>query len=124
MTDSMFRIPAIKTAEAQGRHTPEVWSYRFDYPSPAYDGKLGACHSLDIPFIWGTYEAGNMRRFCGEGPHVAELSETMMNTWLAFAKTGNPNWDGPARLADVQRRRAGRDVARPGAGDRLRPGRA
>ena len=94
MTDSMFRIPAIKTAEAQGRHTPEVWSYRFDYPSPAYDGKLGACHSLDIPFIWGTYEAGNMRRFCGEGPHVAELSETMMNTWLAFAKTGNPNWEG------------------------------
>ncbi len=94
MTDSMFRIPAVRTAEAQGRHTPEVWSYRFDYPSPAYDGRLGACHSLDIPFIWGTYQAENMKRFCGEAsPQLAALSETMMSTWLAFAKTGNPNND-------------------------------
>lgn len=94
MTDSMFRFPAIKTAEAQGRHTPDVWSYRFDYPSPAYGGRLGSCHSLDIPFVWGTYEAENMRRFCGEGPELAELSATMMGTWLSFAKTGNPNWSG------------------------------
>ena len=94
MTDAMFRIPAIATAEAQARHTPDVWFYRFDYPSPAYDGRLGACHSLDIPFIWGTYEAENMRRFCGDGPQLAELSETMMSTWLAFAKAGDPNWEG------------------------------
>ena len=94
MTDSMFRIPAIATAEAQARHTPDVWFYRFDHPSPAYDGRLGACHSLDIPFIWGTYEAENMRRFCGDSPQLAELSGTMMTTWLTFAKTGNPNWDG------------------------------
>ncbi len=94
MTDAMFRIPAIATAEAQARHTRDVWFYRFDYPSPAYDGRLGACHSLDIPFIWGTYDAENMRRFCGDGPQLAELSETMMSTWLAFAKTGDPNWEG------------------------------
>ena len=94
MTDSMFRIPAVRTAEAQGRHTPEVWSYRFDFPSPAYDGRLGACHSLDIPFIWGTYQAENMKRFCGEAsPQLAALSKTMMSTWLAFAKTGDPNND-------------------------------
>lgn len=92
MTDSMFRIPAVRTAEAQSRHTESVWSYRFDYPSPAYDGALGSCHSLDIPFIWGTYEAENMRRFCGEAtPELAALSETMMETYLSFAKTGNPN---------------------------------
>ncbi len=104
MTDAMFRLPAIKTAEAQSAHTPDVWAYRFDYPSPAYDGRLGACHSLDIPFIWGTYEAENMRRFCGEGPALAALSETMMQTWLAFARNGNPNWEGlpawPAYTAD------------------------
>ncbi len=94
MTDAMFRIPGIATAEAQGRHTPDVWFYRFDYPSPAYGGKLGACHSLDIPFVWGTYEAENMRRFCGEGAELAELSGTMMNTWLSFARTGDPNHEG------------------------------
>ena len=92
MTDSMFRIPAVRAAEAQRRHTESVWSYRFDYPSPAYDGRLGSCHSLDIPFIWGTYEAENMRRFCGAAtPQLESLSETMMQTWLAFANTGDPN---------------------------------
>ena len=92
MTDSMFRIPAVRTAEAQARHTPAVWSYRFDYPSPAEEGRLGACHSLDIPFVWGTYDAANMRRFCGEAsPQLEALSETMMQTWLAFARTGDPN---------------------------------
>ena len=94
MTDSMFRIPAVRTAEAQGRHTDSVWSYRFDYPSPAHDGRLGSCHSLDIPFVWGTYDAENMKRFCGESsPEIAALSETMMQTYLAFAKTGDPNGD-------------------------------
>ena len=91
MTDSMFRIPAIRTALAQGRHSPDVWMYRFDYSSPAYDGRLGACHSLDIPFIWGTYGVENMREFCGRGSDLADLSRTMMGTWLAFAKTGDPN---------------------------------
>ena len=94
MTDSMFRIPAVRTAEAQGRHTESVWSYRFDYPSPAHDGRLGSCHSLDIPFVWGTYDAENMKRFCGESSReIAALSETMMQTYLAFAKTGDPNGD-------------------------------
>lgn len=93
MTDSMFRIPAIRTAEAQARHTPDVWMYRFDYPSPAYDGRLGACHSLDIPFIWGTYEVEDMREFCGAGDHLAGLSRTMMSAWLAFAGNGDPAAD-------------------------------
>ena len=97
MTDSMFRIPAIRTAEAQARHTPDVWMYRFDYPSPAYDGRLGACHSLDIPFIWGTYEVEDMREFCGAGDHLAGLSRTMMSAWLAFARNGDPAADSLPR---------------------------
>jgi para-nitrobenzyl esterase len=90
MTDSMFRIPAIRTAELHSRHTADTWMYRFDYASPAYDGKLGACHSLDIPFIWGTVGAENMARFCGTGPAVDALSDVMIETYLAFAKTRDP----------------------------------
>ena len=104
MTDSMFRIPAVRTAEAQGRHTPEgVWSYRFDYPSPAHEGRLGSCHSLDIPFIWGTYEAENMKRFCGEAsPELAALSETMMQTYLRVRENRQSQQRTSPRLADVQ----------------------
>lgn len=35
-----------------------------------------------------------MEDFTGEGPEVTTLSEKMMDTWIAFARTGNPNHDG------------------------------
>lgn len=93
VTDQIFRMPAIRTAELHSSHTPQTWMYLFDYISPAYDGRLGACHSIDIPFVWGTYMVEKMKVFCGEGPIVEELSERMMDIYLAFARTGNPRTD-------------------------------
>ena len=93
-TDRMFRIPAIRTADAHREHTANVWMYRFDWESPAHEGRLHACHSLDIPFVWGTYDSDRMRRFCGDGTSVVELSDRLMRSYLAFAHTGNPNHDG------------------------------
>ncbi|MYD42886.1 MAG: carboxylesterase family protein [Gammaproteobacteria bacterium] len=92
-TDRMFRIPAVRTADAHRQHTKNVWMYRFDWESPAHDGKLGACHSLDIPFVWGTYELDRMQHFCGVGESVATLSDQVMQSYIAFARTGNPNHD-------------------------------
>ncbi len=90
-TDRMFRMPAIRTAECHLAHTGKVWMYRFDHPSPAHDGRLGACHSVDIPFVWGTHGLPALQRFCGEGEDVARLSERVMAAWLAFARHGDPN---------------------------------
>ena len=64
--------------------------YRFDRESPARDGMLQACHSLDIPFVWGTYALPAMRRFCGIDDGVARLSERVMASYLAFARHGDP----------------------------------
>ncbi len=93
-TDRMFRIPAIRTAECHLAHTSDVWFYRFDRESPARDGVLGACHSLDIPFVWGTHALSAMQRFCGTGGDVAELSKRVMAAYLNFARHGDPNADG------------------------------
>ena len=90
-TDRMFRMPAIRTAMRHFAHTRDIWMYRFDYESPAHDGRLGACHSLDIPFVWGTHELPDMQRFCGTDDAVPRLSEKMMASWLAFARHGDPN---------------------------------
>ena len=92
-TDRMFRIPAVRTADAHRQHTGNVWMYRFDWESPAHEGRLHACHSLDIPFVWGTYGIDRMKRFCGEGDRVAELSDRLLHTYIAFAHTGDPNHD-------------------------------
>ena len=93
-TDRMFRIPAIRTSDAHRQHTQNVWMYRFDWESPAQDGRLRACHSLDIPFVWGTFGIDRMRRFCGEGPAVRQLSDQLMGSYIAFAHDGDPNHDG------------------------------
>jgi|TARA_B100000315_G_C14593375_1_gene597211 para-nitrobenzyl esterase len=90
-TDRMFRIPAIRTAELHSRHTPQTWMYLFDYTSPAEEGKLKACHSLDIPFIFGTCSSDSMRPFCGDGSEVDTLSRAMMATYIAFARDGDPS---------------------------------
>jgi len=89
MTDSMFRIPAIRLAELHSRHTPATWMYRFDYESPAMDGRLGACHSLDVPFVFGT--VGILPQLCGDTHMVRCLSEVMLDTYVTLAKQGNPN---------------------------------
>lgn len=90
MTDRMFRNPAITTAELQGRYT-NIWMYLFDFETPAAAGRLHACHSLDIPFVFGTHHIPSMLPFCGEGEVVADLTRVMMATYAAFARNGNPN---------------------------------
>ena len=90
-TDRMFRMPAIRAAECHRAHTSKVWMYRFDRASPAHGGRLGACHSLDIPFVWGTYGLADMQRFCGKEDAVARLSDRVMASYLAFARSGDPN---------------------------------
>ena len=90
-TDKMFRIPAIRTAECHLEHTSDVWMYRFDHESPAHGGLLQSCHSLDIPFVWGTYDLPQMRKFCGTDEHITKLSHQTMSAHLAFAHSGNPN---------------------------------
>ena len=89
-TDRMFRIPAARTAECHLAHSSNVWMYRFDHESPA-DPTLQSCHSLDIPFVWGTYGIEAMQRFCGKGEPITNLSRSVMSRYLAFAREGNPN---------------------------------
>lgn len=89
MTDYGFRVPADRLAEAQAARQPLTFAYRFDYPSPALEGRLGACHAVEIPFVFGTTRVS--KAFSGEGQEVDALGETVMDAWLAFARTGSPN---------------------------------
>ena len=93
-TDSRFRIPAIRLAEAQCAHQPGTHLYLFVQESPARRGALGACHALELPFVFGTLEAPGQDRFAGSGPAVEKLSEQMMDAWLGFARSGDPSHPG------------------------------
>jgi len=89
-TDRIFRIPAIRLAEAQALHRRDTFMYLFSWPSPARRGELGACHAIELPFVFGTLSAPGMDRFAGAGDAAEALSLRTMDAWLAFARSGDP----------------------------------
>jgi para-nitrobenzyl esterase len=90
-TDRVFRMPAIRLLEAQARHEPRSYAYLFTWRSPMMGGMLGACHALELGFVFGTHATPGMRDFCGGGPEADALAESMQDAWLAFARKGDPS---------------------------------
>jgi para-nitrobenzyl esterase len=90
MTDRVFRIPAIRLAEAQARHQPDnTFMYLFEWASPAFDGALGSCHALEIPFVFDNLGARGVEIFTGPGAPV-DLADAMASAWVAFANDSRP----------------------------------
>jgi len=89
-TDRVFRMPAVRLAEAQRRHEPRVYNYLFTWRSPAIGGALGSCHALELGFVFGANHLPGMDLFSGSGPSVEKLGAQMQDAWLAFARSGDP----------------------------------
>jgi para-nitrobenzyl esterase len=88
LTDIGDRRDAYTVAErksAQGR--APVYMYRWDWPTPAYDGKFGAVHGVDEPASMHIYRDGFL---LGQAP-ARRLADQLASAWIAFAKTGDPN---------------------------------
>lgn len=89
--DRVFRIPAIRQAEAQVRQGAPVWMYRFDWASPASGGELGACHGIEIPFVWNRLHTPLVHFLLGDASEQIEpLVNRIHTTWAMFIRTGNP----------------------------------
>jgi para-nitrobenzyl esterase len=113
-TDFVFRIPAVRLAEAQLEHTPAVWMYLFSWQSRAFGGALGACHAMELPFVFHGADDPRMSMFLGEGPVPAELADQVQDAWIAFARSGDPNIASlPAWPSYDQERRATMELAEP-----------
>lgn len=91
ITDWFYRIPAIRLAEAHLQGSGATYMYQFAYRSPQFDGQLGACHSLEIPFVFDTLDIGEMQAVLGANP-PQQTADAMHAAWVAFAKSGNPGW--------------------------------
>ena len=89
LTDWFFRIPAIRLAEA---HQGSSYMYEFAWASPLFGGRLGACHGLEIGFVFDTLDAEQSEPLYGSAP-PAELAAVMHRAWIDFARSGQPGWD-------------------------------
>ena len=92
-TDSTFRIPAVRLAEAQHAAGGRVFKYLFTWRSRALGGRLGATHALEIPFAFDTLTRAGVEAFLGQGPLPSDLAGRMHAAWTAFVATGDPACD-------------------------------
>ena len=94
-TDWVFRVPATRLAEAQAPHQPGTYSYRFAYRSTAFGGALGACHAIDIPFVFDNVDQRGVDMFIGDvDESTRSLAQATSRAWTAMAHHGLPDHDG------------------------------
>jgi para-nitrobenzyl esterase len=90
--DWMFQIPATRVAEARADSAPgRTWMYRFDYSSDGGDGRVGASHAVEIPFVFDTLDVKGTHNLIGANP-PQEVADTTHRSWVDFIKDGNPGW--------------------------------
>ncbi len=94
VTDLMFRVATLQILEVQSIHQPNTYNYLFTWETSVNNGQLGACHALELPFVFNTLEEPGMEVLVGNAANTGDLCENMMDAWLSFAHSGNPNHDG------------------------------
>lgn len=97
-TDYRFRIPSILLAEAQSPHQKNTYMYLFSWKSPLQGGKLGATHALELGFVFGILGVKDIGINPKRTDETEALSNNMMDCWINFARTGNPNHDNIPKL--------------------------
>jgi para-nitrobenzyl esterase len=88
-SDATFRIPAIRLAEAQTAAGGQVWMYLFTWPSP--QASLGACHAIELPFVFNNTDKPAAAFFLGDDPPVA-LASDMNRVWATFSRAATADW--------------------------------
>ncbi|MFC9427651.1 carboxylesterase/lipase family protein [Streptomyces sp. NPDC056987] len=105
-TDWLFRMPALHLAEAQVTGGGRAHLYELAWQSPGKEGLLRACHGLDGPLLFGTYDA-HLGPVAIGPEHTAEarvLTSQIRTAWTSFATSGGPGWpayDSRHRLTQV-----------------------
>lgn len=96
LSNAVFITPGTASMNALAAKQPsQTWYYRFDWnqePAP-FNTVYGSVHAMDVPFVFGNF-GRNIFSFAystANKPGREALSDAMIGTVAAFARTGNPN---------------------------------
>jgi para-nitrobenzyl esterase len=80
-----------------------TYLYEFGWSSPLYDGRMGAAHAMEIPFVLGNTASERAQAFIGAQAPQA-LANDMHNRWIRFVKgEPMPDWANGYDTNDRQR---------------------
>jgi para-nitrobenzyl esterase len=90
-TDWYWRIPAVRMADAHAKTgRAATYMYEFAWRSPQMQGRLGAAHGVEMPFVFDTLGLGT-EPLLGRYPPQS-LADRMHAAWVAFADSGECDW--------------------------------
>jgi para-nitrobenzyl esterase len=85
-----FRRGAWLQAERKAlQSAAPVYLYELDWRTPVDGGKWQSPHSLELAMVFNNVALS--ASMVGTGPDAQRVADQMSATWLAFARTGNPN---------------------------------
>jgi para-nitrobenzyl esterase len=91
-TDRLFRVPADRMATLRADGEAPTYLYLWRWPSTAMEGRLGAVHTVEIPFVFNTLTSQQAIDTVGAlTPEAAALALRVHATIAAFVRTGDPN---------------------------------
>jgi len=87
-TDAGSRRAAYTMAarKAQAGGAP-AYMYQWNWRTPAYDGKFGAVHGIDVSASFHSYRDG----FFAGSTEGKRMADRLASAWGAFVRTGDPN---------------------------------
>ncbi|MGY5136711.1 carboxylesterase family protein [Streptomyces nigrescens] len=84
------------------RSAAGTYAYLFRWRPAAFGGSLGACHCVELPFVFDRTELPGLRgprALLGDGDLPPDLASRVHRAWISFAATGDPGWQ-PYRAED------------------------
>ncbi|MER6349413.1 carboxylesterase family protein [Streptomyces sp. NPDC001595] len=87
VTDHLLRLPLHRLADARPGS-----SYVYEFAWPSRRPGLGACHALELGFVFDSGDRPESAKLAGEGA-PQELADAMHSAWVRFAVDGDPGWE-------------------------------
>jgi para-nitrobenzyl esterase len=88
-SDNRFFRGSVTVADRKAaQNAAKVWFYELDWTTPVMDGKRYVPHALDIGMIFDNVQKS--ASMSGTSPAAQHIADMMSETWIAFAKTGDP----------------------------------
>ena len=88
--DMTFRPGAVSQANIKSALPggAPVYMYLFSWQSPVMDGKYKAVHCMELPFVFNNI--ARCAEMTGATKEAYALAAKMSQSWINFARTGNP----------------------------------
>ncbi len=88
--DRVFAKPALELARAHSETGGRTFLYRFDWRHPLLRDRLGACHGIDVPFVFGALRRGPFLPIFAPAAAAHGTSRAVVRAWTRFATEGDP----------------------------------